>query len=79
MNVTGTALEGLKRAESQLETAAGRIARLPAAAEPTPEADSVSLSDELVQLIEAKNNFKANLKVLQTADEIQQHTLDILA
>ncbi len=52
---------GLERAEGQLNQAAQAIA--------TPQGDSVDLSAQAVALIQAKNNFEANLKTLQIGDE----------
>jgi flagellar hook protein FlgE len=58
---------GLERAEGQLNQAAQAIA--------TPQGDSVDLSAQAVALIQAKNNFEANLKALQIGDEMTQTLL----
>jgi len=58
---------GLQRAEGQLNQAAQAIA--------TPQSDSVDLSAQAVALIQAKNNFDANLKTLQVGDELTKTLL----
>jgi flagellar hook protein FlgE len=58
---------GLQRAEGQLNQAAQAIA--------TPQSDSVDLSAQAVALIQAKNNFDANLKTLQAGDEMTKTLL----
>jgi flagellar hook protein FlgE len=58
---------GMQRAEGQLNQAAQAIA--------TPQGDSVDLSAQAVALIQAKNNFDANLKTLQIGDEMTKTLL----
>jgi flagellar hook-associated protein FlgK len=70
------ALEGLDRAEAELERTAERIARLPVSAG-HPE-DQVNLSEEMVKLIRVRHSYEANLKVLQTANEMEEHLIDVL-
>ena len=41
--------------------------------------DTVELSDAAVSLLSARNEYAANIKVIQTADEMQRHMLDLLA
>jgi flagellar hook protein FlgE len=77
MLVFDVALEGLNRAETVLEGAAGRLARLPLVLE-APE-DVVNLSAEMVALIEARNLFQINARVIRTADEMSRSLLDVLA
>jgi flagellar hook protein FlgE len=70
-----SALQGISRAEGQLNKAAGDIARASVA----PSAvDSVDLSTSMVALLESRNNFAANTKVLKIADEMQKSLLDVL-
>ena len=76
MNVSHIALGGYQQAERQMESAAGKIARLPLAASAPPE-DSVDLATSLVELIQAQRSAEANLAVMKTADEVSRHTLDI--
>jgi flagellar hook protein FlgE len=73
MNVQMVALDGLSRAAAQLEATAARIAR---SADP---ADSVDLSAEMIALIEARNAFAINARVLRTANEMESHLVDLLA
>jgi len=42
-------------------------------------ADSTNLAREFTKLIEAKAAYRANLQVIQTADELAQLSRDILA
>jgi flagellar hook protein FlgE len=58
---------GIQRAEGQLNRVAQAIA--------TPRADSVDLSAQAVALIQARNNFEANLKALQAGDEMTKTLL----
>ena len=72
-----TALQGLDRAEKKLEATAQRLARLPASAESAAPEDSVSLSDEMVALMEARSLFAVNTRVIRTANEMEQDLLDM--
>ncbi len=74
MEISNTALQGLVRAEALLERTAQRIARLPARPE---SGDSVQLSEEMIRLLEARTLHGANLKTLQTADELARETLKL--
>src|SRR5262249_12263383 len=66
-NSTSTALQGLKKAQDQLQQAANSIA----GGSQDPE-DVVSLSP-------ASIGFKANAAVIRTDDQMQQSLLDITA
>jgi flagellar basal body rod protein FlgC len=70
----GAALGGMRNAQSTLERTAERIAGAV-----TPPPDSVDLSAEMVAMLAARNQFQANARVIQTADEMQKRLLDILA
>ena len=59
--------QGLQNSEAQLNQVAQAIA--------APKADSVDLSAQAVALIQAKNNFEANLKALRAADEMTKTLL----
>lgn len=74
MEISSHALQGLTRAEALLERTAQRIARLPARAE---SGDTVQLSEEIVRLLEARTLHRANVKSLQTADELTRATLKL--
>ena len=75
MQVTAlsSALEGMSRAEAQLNRAASDIARAPVEGE-----DTVDLSAAIVALLESRNNFEANTKMLKTVDEMDRSLLNIV-
>ena len=85
MDLANIGLSGLKQAEARLDQTAKRISRGTA---PEPEssqpADSIDLATgavhatEAVQMIEAVNSYTANLKLIQTANEIERHTINLL-
>lgn len=71
------ALDGLNRAEAKLEKTTERLARV---ADPASSpVDEVNLTDEVVNLLQAKNSYEANLKSLETANEMQKHLIDVFA
>ena len=72
-----SALEGLGRAQVSFDRAAQRIAQ-PISLSPENPQDQVSLSDELVALMTARNNYEANLRTVHTADNMQKTLLDLL-
>jgi flagellar hook protein FlgE len=41
--------------------------------------DTVDLSDSMVAMLTARQEFTANLNAFKTADEIQRQTIDLLA
>jgi len=67
MDAIGSAFTGLQRATQQLNTAAQRISQGEIEAEP------------IVETKVAETAFKANLATLDTAFELQETALDILA
>ncbi len=77
MNISSIALGGYQLAGKQLESVAGKIARLPLVAAASGE-DSVDLSAAVVGLMTAQRAAEANLVVLRTAAELSRHTLDVL-
>ena len=77
MTISASAVEGIHRAESKVESIAQKVAR-PA----TPSAattDQVDLSDMMVGLMQARTEVGLNVKILQTADDMSKTILDILA
>ena len=46
---------------------------------PDASGDTVDLSTEMVNLMSARNEYEANLKSIQTSEEMSRRTLDILA
>jgi len=77
MQLAAIALEGLQRAQDQLDQAARRIAR-PAAIDPAP-ADFVDLSKEAVEMLLGARMFQANLKTIEVAGDVSRRVLDVLA
>ena len=77
MDPSAIALEGLHQADLQLEQAAARIARAGAASD--GNVDVVDLSIELVALMTAKMLFDANLKTIETADQMQESLINVSA
>ncbi|MBM3775949.1 MAG: hypothetical protein FJW37_12435 [Acidobacteria bacterium] len=75
MQISGIALEALNRAEAKVDATAERLARVGY----SPEGDSVRLSDEMVALLQARNDFVPQTRVLKTADEMYKHVIDVLA
>ena len=71
-----SALDGMSRAEAQLNNAARDIARAPLAT--SPGGDLVDLSAPVLAMLESRNSFDANTKVLKVADELNKDLLNIL-
>jgi flagellar hook-associated protein FlgK len=71
-----SALEGMSRAETLLNQAAGDIAR--ATTVSPPAVDIVDLSTSMVSLLQSRNSFDANTKVFKVADEMQKSLLNIV-
>lgn len=70
-------LEGLSRAETSFDSAAAKIAQPVSLDAPDPQ-DQVSLSDQMVALMQARNEYEANLKSLQTGFQMQKTLLDLM-
>lgn len=70
MDAFAIARGGLAAAERRFEAAASRVARSTADEE-------VDLGREMVEMIQAKHHFSANLKVIQFADEMYRSLLEI--
>jgi flagellar hook protein FlgE len=68
-DIMATALSGLNSATQRFDASARR----------TVTDKNADLADELVTQKVAALDFTANLKVIKTADEMIQQTLDILA
>ena len=71
-----SALEGMSRAETQLNQAAGDIAR--ATTVSPAGGDIVDLSTSMVSLLQSRNSFDANTKVFKVADEMQKSLLNVI-
>ena len=71
-----SALQGMARAEGQLNKAASDIARAPVV---SPDgADIVDLSASMVALLQSRNNFEANTKVFKIAADMQKSLINLL-
>jgi hypothetical protein len=71
-----SAMEGMSRAETQFNKAAGDIARAPVVS--PSGGDVVDLSASAVALMESKNSFEANTKVFQVADQMSKDLLNVI-
>jgi Flagellar basal body rod FlgEFG protein C-terminal len=69
-----SALQGIQSADTQFNQVAQNIAQDPLG----PQGDRVSLSDQAVALIQAKNSFEANTAALKISDEMTQSLLKSL-
>lgn len=67
-----TALQGMQSAETGVNRAAARIAMAPA----NPQEN---LPTDVVDLMQSRNDFQANLKVAKVTDDMTKATLDLLA
>jgi flagellar hook protein FlgE len=72
MDISAMALAGMHAAQTRMEPTATRIAHVS-----KPE-DHIDLSAGFVALMESRNNFAANAKVLKAADQMQQSVLDLM-
>jgi flagellar hook-associated protein FlgK len=77
MTIISGAVDSIHQAEARLERTANRLAKQTDSTEQAP--DVVSLSDEVVALLEARNAVAANVSVLHAADDIQKSLLNLLA
>ena len=68
-----TALQGLASSEADFNRAADKVARVQVAA---TGQDTIDLSAAAVALIQSKNNFDANTKVIKVADDMEQSLLN---
>lgn len=74
------ALQGLSSSEQQFNAAAQKIAQFPVSPPQsgTGPVDQVDLSAEAVALIQSRNSFEANTKVIQVADQMDQTLLNVI-
>lgn len=75
--VSSRALEGLDRAEANLQRAADRIARV-SLLPPGESGDPVNLSKEILSLLEARTAYRASLRALKATEELQGLVIDVL-
>ena len=68
-----SSLQGMQRAETQINQVAQSIAQQPSSTTSAgPEGDTVDLSAEAVALIQGKNSFEANTMALKVSDQMTQ-------
>ena len=72
-SVSAASLQGMQKAETQLNTTANKIARFP------QNGDTLDLSSDMVSLIAARDNFMANVGAAKTGDEMQRALLNMIA
>ncbi len=81
MEVQSIALAGLEKAQERLAAVAKRLSS-GASSGSIPSAytggDTVDLSATMVALLEAKTATEANLKLVESANELASKTIDIL-
>ena len=70
--ISVSSLQGMQKAEAQVEKAASRIAAWP------DSSDSVDLSAEIVRMLSARDNFMANVEAARTGDEMQRALLNLV-
>ncbi len=75
MPAINSALSGMAQNQQRMATAADRISRVGTTSDP----GDVDLSRELVNVMESKHGYRANLSVLKAADEMIGSLLDIFA
>ena len=77
MSISSSALAGITQALKQFDQAAEGIRR---ATQPQAgSVDQLDLSAEVVALLAARTAVQASFEVVKTADEINQHAIDLLA
>ena len=80
MDILGIAQQGLNQAEGQFNQAAQRVSQTSLnTGGSQPSGDSVSLSDAAVSLMSSANQYETQVAVAQTANEMEQSTLSLLA
>jgi flagellar hook protein FlgE len=75
------ALQGLARSEAQFNGAAQKIAQfpqVPVSQSGSAQGDQVDLSAAAVALIESRNSFNANTKMIKVADQMEQTLLNTI-
>ena len=80
MEVQSIGLAGLEKAQEKLAAVAKRLSSGVAASSGGSDTanDSVDLSAEMVALLEVKVATQANLKLVESANELASQTIDIL-
>ncbi len=72
-----TPLQGMQQAMDRIDVTAQRIAGMPSLASTPPE-DTLDLSNEMVALLESRNQFAANVQTARVEDRMSRASLDLL-
>jgi flagellar hook protein FlgE len=72
-----TPLQGLTSAQEAFDQAASKVAQPVQLSQ--SQQDEVSLSDAMVSMLQAGNDYQANLKSLEAGNQMQKSLLNILA
>lgn len=72
MNVSSISMGGLRQAEAGFQKAASQLSNA------ADSADSVSLSDAAVSMMESRNAYDANIQTLKVADRMEKEAIDII-
>jgi len=74
-------LSGLRVNAEKMRVVANNLVNIntPAYKAGVRRSSNVDIPTEIVSMLEAKQGFKANAKVIKSADELLKSTLDILA
>lgn len=70
-------LNGILNAGERFDRAAGAIAQASLPVAPAETTDSVSLSDAMVALLQARNAFQANVRAEQSMDQMSRNVLNL--
>jgi hypothetical protein len=74
MTIGSASVQGIRNAESLLNTTAIKVANQP----PSQASDEVSLSEDAVALLQAKTEIAVNVNVLRAADNLEKALLNIV-
>lgn len=79
MDISSIALQGLNKADLQLDNAASKIASAGSSVSAGQmPVDTVDISQEAVSMLSAKNAFEANIKTLEVSNQMQQYAMDMI-
>ena len=73
VSISSIASTGLNQAQTVLDNTAKRISGA------SGQSDSVGLSTDAVSLIQAKNDFEANINAIKVGDALDKSTISLLA
>ncbi len=83
MDITSVVLQALQQADAQANTAASNLAVAGTGSSSGTftgsGVDTVSLSDSMVALMSAENLYAANIATLNTANQIENALLNVIA